>query len=373
MSIWLKFRYFLIAAGILVYHLVFNILSAGSAVPAQADILELNAIPIDQREVRLEKKFVGYVIPIEQVMMAANAEGYIDDVLVEGGQNVKVGDNLVLIDQRPYQAQLEAAKAAVAQADAEYQNAKSYYKRVRQSGKQAFSALERDNALSRYKSTYAAYQQALANVHKAEIDLNYTVVQAPINGIVGNIFITKGNYITPNTSMFSLVQSDPVRVVFSMPDKDFWRLTRGQENKFSDETIKISLPDGQVYPHNGIFKFYDNVLDKSTNSIAVYADFANPERELIANQYVDVLLQNPPLRASLIRKNYAIIKDSGIFAYIAAPGRLKLVKLEVAGTLGDFYAVTNRFAADEYLITDNITAVPPSAKVKIMVSSKENS
>ncbi len=370
-----KYRYFFIAILLVIYGILFNGLTADSATTAQEPIVEINAVPILRQNIALSKKYVGFITPIQMVNMTANVTGYIDNVLVEGGAEVKQGDKLVIIDQREYAAELSAAKAATAQAKADLENAQSYYKRVQKAGKKAFAAADIENYKSKYLAADAAYKQAQANEAKAETTYNYTIVKAPINGVVGNIELTKGNYISQADYMFSIIQYNPIRVVFAISDKDFLQIhsLNSSTSRLNKQKIVIILPNGEIYPYQGEFKYSANMIDKSTGSISIYADFANPEKMLIANGYVDVILQRELDNAILVRQNYAIIRDDGIWAYFIKDNQLKQVKLDVLGEYNNFYAVGNNFTAGDYLVIDKIDNIPANAKLKVKVAAKEQS
>lgn len=369
MKLLFQYRYFITAAVIVIYYVLFNSLRADSALPKQQNILNINAIAIPRKNITIKKQYVGYITPIQQADITPNVSGYIDDILIEGGMEVKIGDNLVLIDQKEYKAELDAAKAATTKAKADYDNAFSYYKRIKKAGKQAISAADLDNAKANYLSSMAALKQAQSLEQKAQTTYNYTIIQAPIEGIIGNINLTKGNYTTPASKLFSIVQFDPIRVVFSVPDKDFMQMNTLALNK---ETITLRLSDGQMYEQAGTFKYSDNKVDKSTNSINLYADFANPAKKLLANSYVDVFVSKNLENTFLIRKNYAQITDDGIWIYTAQKNKIKKVKLDVKDTIDNFYAVSNNFASDEYLIIDKIGQISPDTKLHFNIQNKDN-
>lgn len=367
MKVFFKYRYLMTAIVIVVYYVLFNSLQADSSLTNSAPSIGINVMQIPQTDITVTKQYIGYVTPIQQAEIASNVSGYIDEVLVSGGSEVKVGDNLVLIDQKEYKSAWDAAKAATVKAKADYNNALSYYKRMKKAGHQAVSAADLDNAKAAYLSADAAWQQAKALEQKAKTSYDYTILQAPIAGIIGNINLTKGNYINPNARLFSVVQFDPIRVVFAVPDKEF---TQTDITAWNNENIALRLPNGKMYEHSGIFKYADNQIDKSTNSINLYADFANPGKQLLANSYVDVFITKKIPHTFIIRKNYAQIKDDGIWAYIAQNNKIKEVKLDISDILDDFYAVSNNFSPDEYLVIDKIGAISPDTKLSFNIQKK---
>lgn len=344
---------------------------AVSAVPPQGKELSVNVVPLQKQNVVVTSEYVGYVTPIKSVELVPNVAGYIDEVFAEGGQEVRVGDNLVLIDQREYKAQLDAAEAAVTQAKADYANARSYYNRMKKAGAKAVSASALDEAKAKFLAAQAALKQAEANGQKAKVMYDYTVLQAPIDGVVGDVSLTKGNYVAPASApLLSIIQFDPVRVMFALPDKEYLNETERHPDGrlFAGEEIKVRLSNGQVYPLAGKFAFTDNQVDKATNSVSIFADFANKDRQLMVNSYVDVLLSQKMDNVFLVRQNYATLNDKGAFVYVMQKGRLKQVPLEIAGYLNNDYVVKNRFAADEYLVVDKIGRIAPDTKLKMNIT-----
>lgn len=149
-------------------------------------------MPLAPRDVSLTQSYIGYVTPIHSVDIVPYINGFLEDIMVDGGQRVERGDNLILIRQNEYKASLEAAEASVLQADATLNNAAVYYRRVKQAGTKVISKTELDNAKASYLSAKAALAQAKANRDLAKVNFDYTIIQAPISGIVGNVDLTRG-------------------------------------------------------------------------------------------------------------------------------------------------------------------------------------
>lgn len=161
--------------------------------------------------------------------------------------------NLILIRQNEYKASLEAAEASVLQADATLNNAAVYYRRVKQAGTKVISKTELDNAKASYLSAKAALAQAKANRDLAKVNFDYTIIQAPISGIVGNVDLTRGDYVSPSSgTLLKIIQFDPIRVVFSITDKDYLNeMAKQSGGLFNGEAIKIRLSNGQIYNKTG--------------------------------------------------------------------------------------------------------------------------
>ena len=353
---------------------VINLKTADSAVPAAQEPV-FNVLPLKPEDITITSSYVGYVIPIKSVDLVPNVSGYIEDVWVEGGQEVRAGDNLLLIDQREYKAALNAAKAAVTKAQADFANAKAYYERIKKAGAKAISASEQDSAKAGYLSALAAVEQAKAEEAKAQVLYDYTVLQASIDGVVGNVSLTKGNYVAPAGSpLLSIVQHNPIRVVFALSDKEYLNAVSRQNGQplFAGELIRLKLADGSLYQKTGEFKYIDNAQEKGTGSVAVYADFANSERKLMPDAYVDVLVERMVIGGYALRQNYVSLSPEGAFVYVANNNRLRKVPLKIIGEENGFYVVNNQFAQDDYLVIDKVGNIAPDATVKTKVAA-ENS
>lgn len=353
---------------------VINLKTADSAVPAAQEPV-FNVLPLKPEDITITSSYVGYVIPIKSVDLVPNVSGYIEDVWVEGGQEVRAGDNLLLIDQREYKAALNAAKAAVTKAQADFANAKAYYERIKKAGAKAISASEQDSAKAGYLSALAAVEQAKAEEAKAQVLYDYTVLQASIDGVVGNVSLTKGNYVAPAGSpLLSIVQYNPIRVVFALSDKEYLNAVSRQNGQplFAGELIRLKLADGSLYQKTGEFKYIDNAQEKGTGSVAVYADFANSERKLMPDAYVDVLVERMVVGGYALRQNYVSLSPEGAFVYVANNNRLRKVPLKIIGEENGFYVVNNQFAQDDYLVIDKVGNIAPDATVKTKVAA-ENS
>ncbi|MBE6454672.1 MAG: efflux RND transporter periplasmic adaptor subunit [Alphaproteobacteria bacterium] len=365
------FKYILWSICVVLFYIFFLYNPEAKSSINTTDVLTINVVPLKKQNISVTNEYVGYITPIKSVNLAANVSGYIDEIWVEGGQEVREGDNLVLIDQREYKAELDAAKANVKQAKANYNNALTYYNRMKKAGKKAVSASALDDAKAKFLATEALLKQAEAEEQKAKTLYDYTVLQSPINGIVGNVALTKGNYVTSgNSSLLSIIQFDPIRVMFAIPDKEYLSEIKKYPtgNLFETEEIKIRLADGNVYEKTGTFKFTDNQVNKNTNSVTIFADFSNKDKTLLANSYVDVLLSKKLNNVFLIRQNFATIKDDGVFIYIMQNGELKQVNLDIAGYYNDYYVVENKFGPKDFLVIDKIGKIDPKTELKMKIA-----
>ena len=326
----------------------------------------VSAAPLIEREAEVEKNYIGYVTPVHDVSVRPYISGFVDEIRVKGGSEVKAGDVMVIIDQAEYKAKLDAAKAAVAQAEASFNNSSVYYQRMQKAGARAVSKTELDNAKASFLSAEAALEQAKAALAEAQVNYDYTVIRATIDGVVGDVPLSKGDYVSPENVLLTVIQYNPIRVVFSITDKDYLE-EAGRPEMFADETLRLKLADGAVYPQAGTFGYVDNQIDKSTNSIAVYADFANPDKRLVANAYVNVLVEKK-YRGMIVRKDLVYIEPDGSYIYVAgANGGVKTAVNILSEYGNNNYILKNTFTPGESIVLDKMGAGDEGHKFKIVM------
>lgn len=324
------------------------------------------AAPLIESEAEVVKDYIGYVTPVHDVSVRPYINGFVNEIRVQGGAEVKAGDVMVIIDQAEYKAQLDAAKANVARAQATFDNSDVYYQRMQKAGQRAISKTELDNAKAAFLSAKAALEQAKAAEAEAQVNYDYTVIKATIDGMVGDVALSKGDYVSPQTVLLTVIQYNPIRVVFSITDKDYLDEV-GRGKMFAGENIRLKLADGKIYGQSGIFRYADNRIDKSTNSIAIYADFDNPDKLLVAGAYVDVLVEKK-YRGMVVRKDLVYIEPNGSYIYVAQNGEVRKTAVDVLSEYGNNnYILKNNFKPGDLIVLDQMSAGDDGRKFKIIM------
>ncbi|MGN0914123.1 MAG: efflux RND transporter periplasmic adaptor subunit [Alphaproteobacteria bacterium] len=333
--------------------------------------ITLRVVPVKAEDVDIQKSYIGYVTPINEVSVLPYINGFLDKIMVSGGQDVSQGETLVVIKQDEYKANMDAARASVIQAEANFANAKSYYDRIKKAGAKAVSKTEIDSAKASYLSSQAAVAQAKANFALAKVNYDYTEIQAPVNGTVGEVSLTKGDYVSPGgQALFKIIQYNPIRVVFSITDKDYLdELAQGK--LFAQDEIRLRLSNGNIYAKPGQYRYVDNEIDRQTNSIAVYADFENEDKTLVANAYVDVLLNKTYKNGVLVRQNYVSREADGNYVYVVNGSQLSKVKVDIVAPVKNDYLLKNNFKRGDYLVIDKVSKMSPDQKIRIEIVGGE--
>lgn len=326
------------------------------------------AVAVHPETAVITHSYIGQVEAINDTEIVPFISGYIVDIKASGGQNVRRGDVLAVLKQEQYAAQVAAATAKIYAAKADYVNAEIKYKRLKKAGLKAVSATQIDDAKAAFSVAKAQLQQARAEFLDAQTNLNYTYLTAPFSGVIGHISASIGDYVSPSAKALTrLVQFDPIRVVFSITDKEFLQgILHDEKNQ-----IHLQSADGKILAQTGEIKYTANAVDPQTDSLAVYAEFANKEQQLVPNAYVNVLIDRTYNDAVLIEKNLLQMKEDGNYVYTALDGILTLHKLEVIGDYEQKTAAVNNFKAGEVLILDDVDERYVGHKINIEQQNQE--
>ena len=255
-------------------------------------------MPVAKRTYNLPERFVAHAEPVQEVELLPQVDGYIKEILFREGDIVKAGDVLYVLDGERYEAIVNQRKADLAAAEAEERRSIRYWERMRKADARGVTELERDNAEAGAQSAKAAVMQAKANLIVAEYDLKKTRVIAPISGQIGKTSAHVGDYVSPSKGALArIVQVDPMRVSFPLTDRAYvsWRNAR-LKGKAPDYRMRLVLPDGSEYHGEGKWAFDDNTMSKDTATIIMRLEFPNPDRLLVPNTYVTLLVDDkaPP-------------------------------------------------------------------------------
>lgn len=246
----------------------------------------------------LAEKFVAHAEAMQEVDLLPQVDGYIKEMMFKEGDTVKEGQLLYMLDDERYQAVANQRKADLAAAEAELRRAERYYKRMLEADARGITQLERDNAQAAAESAKAGVLQAKANLVVAEYDLKKTKVFAPISGQIGKSNVYVGDYVAPSKGALArIIQIDPIRVTFPLTDRSYvaWRAQQ-LNGSAPDYRLRLLLPDGSEYSGLGEWAFDDNTMSKETATIIMRLKFPNPNRMLIPNSYVTLLVdyKTPP-------------------------------------------------------------------------------
>ena len=289
---------------------------------------------LHKRPVALGKTFIAKVEAINASDVTPQVSGYIDKVLFKDGSFVKEGDVLFIIDQARYKAAVTAAEAALDKAAAsEKQIASDYNRELSLYNEKMLSKADLEVAESNLANAKANVKSAQASLDLAKLDLEYTEVRSPISGYIGKALLTKGNYANASASRLArVIQMDPIRVVFSITDKE--RLSGMDQLTTHKPDIQIELPNGERVNIPSASVFADNEINAQTATMAVYAQSDNKDGKLIPGNYVNVTVSLDKFRPVILIPQTAVAQDSsGQYVMTVTPENTVLQKYITVGDM----------------------------------------
>ena len=306
----------------------------------------------------------GTVQGSRQVTIMPQVSGTIEKRLFDEGSTVKEGDPLYLIDPRPFQAQLDAAQAQLAVDQANLEFAQAEVKRYSSLAKQGAGSVEKkQDVLKDEKQAIAAIAKDRANIEQARLNLAYTNISAPFDGIVQATQVYKGAVVSAQqTALTELVTLDPVYVIFNVSRKDVFMMQQLRDQGIGAKTLEqitahYKRPDGSRAPIEGHLDFRSTQLDPSTDTITGRAIFDNPgaadNQGLIPGQYVALILTVGQCPNTLLIPQTALMQSQeGSAVYVVGKdNKVERRPVKVGRAYQSYWIVKSGLKAGERVIT----------------------
>ncbi|MEO3866334.1 efflux RND transporter periplasmic adaptor subunit [Rheinheimera fenheensis] len=320
-------------------------------------------------------EFSGRLQAPQTVDLVPRVSGYVEQVLFEEGALVKAGDVLLTIDAKPFAAELTRLKAELLSAQSAAELAHAEYERAqRLLAQRAISVEVLENRQARKKQTAATVASVKAALERAELDLSYTRVTAPISGRVSNALVTAGNYVTAGqTKLTSLVSIEKMYAYFDVDEQTYLKYARlAQDGKRVDtreahaNPVYLALADEPEFSHIGHIDFVDNRIDAQTGTIRLRASFANSDNQLMPGLYAKlrlagsasyegVLIDEKAIGTDLNNKFVLVVNDANQLEYRA---------IELGEKLDGLRIVNKGLSANDRIVVNGLQRVRPSMQVE---------
>lgn len=334
---------------------------------------EVNVSVVLQRDVPVHVEAIGETRGNTEIEIRARVEGFIESVDYKEGSLVEKGQKLYTIDARPFQARLAVTKGSLAESQAQltraHQDVVRYEPLV---AKNAISREEYETAVSLEKAAAATVEAAAATVEQAQIDLGYTTVIAPEAGIAGRTEVYAGTLVGrgQSTLLTRISRTNPIHVRFSFPERDYLAMAKkkgdGLRNeKGSDVTFEMVMPDGSVHPSNGELVFIDRNVDARTGTIMAEAAFTNPGYVLRPGQYVRIRATTEQRKGAILVPQRAVKELQGVFSVmvLGAGDTVEQRIVTPAERFGALWVIPSGLKAEEKVVVDGLQKVRPGMKV----------
>jgi RND family efflux transporter MFP subunit len=329
-----------------------------------------------QRDVIRWDQYSGHLSSPQTVTVSARVSGLIEEAPFHEGAIVHAGDLLFKIDPRPFQADLDNKKAAVAQAKAMADKTRADFER--------FSELLRAEVIARsdYDNTKASYEEAVASLNAAEaaletsrLDLEWTYVRAPITGRVSRMNVTVGNLVNGGsgqaTALTTLVSIDPLYCYIDVPESAALRYQELalQERQSDVAGAKVGcflqLENERNFPHQGVIDFVDNQVDVNTGTVQIRCVFANPTTILTPGLFTLTRIPASGRYQALLIQDAAVNTDQNE-RYLLIVGANDVVQqrpVKLGALFGTLRSITDGLKPGERVIVNGMLSAMPGAKV----------
>ncbi len=318
----------------------------------------------------------GRVMAKYRVDILARISGYLQKSYFKEGDFVKTGQTLFLIEPTEYSNASNVANADISNLKAQLVYAEKQLARAKELvAKDYIAKSQYDNILSQRDSLRAQLASAQSRYNDANRNLGYTNVKAPVDGQIGLINVTLGNYVSPSSGALTTINSiDPIYVTFPLESVDYDSLARsdGADNK--NRKVELYFSDGSKYKYEGVQDFTDNKVDTSTGTVTMRATFKNPENQLLHGGFVNIKLHaNKPIKTPVVPLVAVQENQAGKFVYVVDEQNLpQLVYIKVDGQSGDNWIVKDGLKTGDRIIVDGIQKVMPNAPIRIKEKSENH-
>jgi membrane fusion protein, multidrug efflux system len=346
-----------------------------AAPPPAVEVMVVSATP---RTTPATFEYTGKTESSREVEIRARVEGYLDKIAFDEGSMVRVGQLLFQLDQQPFQAALDSAKGELARAEAILVNARATLARVRPLAREgAVSQKDLDDAVAAELSARAQVQSAQAQVRTAELNLGYTTLKSPMNGLTGKSMFREGSLVTPgpDSLLTTVLQLDPMWVNFGIGENELLRLrSEAAAGRLAGPgveklEVQLVLADGGLFPQKGRITFVSPTVDQQTGAVTLRAEVPNsgPTGRLLPGQFVRVRIEGASRPDTIMVPQRAVMQGpQGKFVYVVGANDQAEVKpVEVGEFYGEQWIINSGLSGDEQVIVDGAIKVRAGSPVQI--------
>ena len=348
---------------------------------------DVQIVPVEQKDVQIYVEHIGTLDGFVNADVRAQVTGYLMRQAYQEGAFVRQGQLLFQIDPRPFQAALDQAKGQLAQAKASLANAEAVQGRtqldVNRYGplarEQAASQQDLDNAVQNNLAAKANVETAKAQietdeaaVETAQINLDFTRLIAPIDGIAGQAQLQVGALVTPASGVVTTVSTvNPIKVFFTVSEGEWLEWRQRYPSETSTEAaakalhLQLILADGSTYPREGTFDFADRQVDVGTGAIRIAALFSNPDAILRPGGYARVRAVIRTERDALVVPQRAVSELQGSYqvAVVDRENKVSIRPVKVGDTSGSEWVIAEGLKAGERVVAEGVQKVRPGMVV----------
>jgi len=349
--------------------------SKGPAEAPKPPAVEVMAVI--QKDVPIYKEWIGTLDGTVNAIIRAQVQGYLIKQNYRDGDPVKKGQVLFEIDPRTFQAALDQAKAQLEAQQARWTTAKANLARIRPLAEQnAVSKKDLDDAIGTEQAARAAVLSAQAAVDKGQLDLGFTRIISPVDGIAGLAKAQIGNLVGPvGTEELTTVSTvNPIMVYIQVSEQEYLQSGRNVKRRETDKQMAgLILADGSTYAHRGAFGFADRQIDVKTGTIRVAAVFPNPNNFLRPGQYGRVRVATDIHKDALLVPQRAVTEIQGKYmvAVVGADNKADMRPVTTGERFENLWVILEGLKPGERVVVEGLQKVRPGMPVTATVYAEK--
>lgn len=332
---------------------------------------EVQVTEVVERDEPIYSEWIGTLDGFVNAEIRPKIEGYLLKQAYREGAYVRQGGVLFEIDARQFQAALDQAKGVLARVEAALANAKLTVDRYTPLvAQKAISQQELDNAIAAQRESAAAAESARANVEQAQLNRNWTQVTSPIAGVVGIAKAQVGDLVTSQTVMTTVSQVDPIKVVFSISEREYLRYARRINKDESGPNrdgppLQLVLDDGSVFPHRGKLLLADRQVDVRTGTMTLKGSFPNAGNILRPGQYAKVRAAVETMKGALLVPQRAVDELQGSYrvGVVGPDSKADIRVVQPGPRIGSLWIIEKGLKPGEKVIVEGLARVKPGMAV----------
>lgn len=336
--------------------------------------VKVNVVKAIQNDVPIYEDFVAQVYGQSDVDIRARVEGWVTAMNFKEGSRVKKGDLLYIIDDSQYQTRVDESASNLARAKTELVRSQNELSRVKPLTElNALSQKDLDNAIASFEAAQAQVKAAEASLKNSRIELGYTHVFAPFEGVIGTSNMRVGDYVSRagTSSVLTTISSvGSVRVRFQISEREYLRIAQMSKEDLdaAKKNVQLILADDSIYPQKGEVNFADREIDPKTGTLTIEALFPNPTGLLRPGLFVKsrVLLSTLP-NAVLIpqRAVFQLQSLTQVFT-VSDSSTLKVTMVEAGQKIGDAWIITKGLKAGDRVAVVGTASLTPNSKIEVV-------
>ncbi|MCI0667630.1 MAG: efflux RND transporter periplasmic adaptor subunit [Methylococcaceae bacterium] len=327
---------------------------------------------VEQRDVPVYQEWVGTLDGLVNAQILAQVTGYLVKQNYQEGELVRKGQLLYEIDPRTFQATLNQARSNLARQEAILKTARLELKRVqRLLPENAVSVRDRDNAVGREASVAAEVQAAKAAVERARLELGFTRIRSPIDGIAGLSQAQLGNLVGPgsaSTVLTTVSTVDPIKAYLPLSEQQYLQFARAKQNGAAEREpipLELILADGTTFPNTGKFFFADRQVDVKTGTIQIATLFPNPGNILRPGQYARIraVVRQKPGALLVPQRAVGEMQGKHLVAVVKSGDTVDLRIVKPAETVGSLWVIDEGLQPGERVVVEGVQKVRGGMRV----------